>query len=456
MLLDGLRDELAELEISIAHHQSCSQELESHKAAVQEQLAAYAYPILTLPPEIGSEIFLQCLPRDIVDPIPSEVPLSLLGICRAWDTLALSTPALWTHLDIDIDSDDDLSHLGLSDPEKLEEFIRTWFARGRSLPLSFSFTGKLDRMNEILHDHAAYLGDFHLYTTEECLLGLRGGATFPMLRELEIEDLKMSIRSNATLDSDVFRNAPHLRTLRLIDVPPSLFTFPWSQLTKFVGIGIDVAGCLSVLRKSSSLRELEFRRGTLGDSTSESPLLQPSLLSLKLWRTPHIIHFLRLPVLNTLHICEVRELLDDTVVLPFLASMALRTFTFGDNTPMVSLRWLHCMQQLTTLELCTSSWAHKDELLLALNRANEPQFLPQLRNFALLECEPEEINEHLLDTLRIRAASAEGGLASLQTFRFVWPHYPARHRSCIHTDKLRRLAALGVTIHVGTSDKNYF
>ncbi|KAJ7277511.1 hypothetical protein C8J57DRAFT_1007682, partial [Mycena rebaudengoi] len=56
-------------------------------------------PILTLPPEIGSEIFLQCLPG-VVYPISSEVPLSLLGICRAWNALALSTPALWTRIDI--------------------------------------------------------------------------------------------------------------------------------------------------------------------------------------------------------------------------------------------------------------------------------------------------------------------------------------------------------------------
>ncbi|KAJ7277518.1 hypothetical protein C8J57DRAFT_1009056, partial [Mycena rebaudengoi] len=94
MLLDGLRDELAEVDSSIAHHQICLQELEARKATVQEQLAAYAYPILTLPLEIGSEIFLQCLP-DMVYPIPSQAPLSLLGICRAWNTLALSTPALW-------------------------------------------------------------------------------------------------------------------------------------------------------------------------------------------------------------------------------------------------------------------------------------------------------------------------------------------------------------------------
>ncbi|KAJ7277506.1 hypothetical protein C8J57DRAFT_1126825 [Mycena rebaudengoi] len=449
MLLDGLRDELAELEVSIAHHRSCLQELESRKAAVQEQLAAYAYPILTLPLEIGSEIFLQCLPEDGVDPIPSEVPLSLLGICRAWNTLALSTPALWTRLDIDFAHLDEQEELNAA--EKLEGFIRTWFSRGRSLPLSFHFTGKLARMNEILHDHAAYLSDLHLYITEDCLLSLRGGATFPMLRDLEIEDLYMTAGSDTILDSDVFHNAPHLRILRLIDVPPSLFTFPWSQLTKFVGIGIDVAECLSMLRKGSSLREVEFGRGD--DSPSEPPLLHPSLLSLTLWQTPLIIHFLRLPALNTLHMRDIPELLDDTVVLPFLASIALRTFTFGENTPTVSLHWLHRMQQLTTLELCTSLWAHKDELLLALNRANEPQFLPQLRNLALQECEPEEINERLLDSLHTRAAPAEGGLASLQTFRLVWPQDPVRSRSCIHTDKLRELVALGLTIHVGTSEQ---
>ncbi|KAJ7277352.1 hypothetical protein C8J57DRAFT_1024804, partial [Mycena rebaudengoi] len=87
---------LAELHVSIEHQRNPPEELEHRRAVIQAELNLYTYPVLTLPPEITSEIFVQSLPsHDPVVPYPSESPLIFLRICRAWRLLALSTPALW-------------------------------------------------------------------------------------------------------------------------------------------------------------------------------------------------------------------------------------------------------------------------------------------------------------------------------------------------------------------------
>ncbi|KAJ7256977.1 hypothetical protein C8J57DRAFT_1235270 [Mycena rebaudengoi] len=224
MLLDGLRDELAELEISIAHHQSCLKRLEGRKAAVHEQLANFTYPVLTLPPEI----FLRCIAPHHYYPIFSKAPLILLQIFKAWHALALFIPALWTDLDIDIKHQE----LELEAAERLEQFNRTWFARGGSIPRSFRFTGELDRLNAIIYDHAAHFGDLHLFTTMSCFLSLRGGAPFPMLREMEIEDI-YGVEVRLAMLVDFGHHRDHTQNPKAVTPRKSnlFLSFTHSQLT---------------------------------------------------------------------------------------------------------------------------------------------------------------------------------------------------------------------------------
>ncbi|KAJ7277404.1 hypothetical protein C8J57DRAFT_1223152 [Mycena rebaudengoi] len=155
-------------------------------------------------------------------------------------------------------------------------------------------------------------------------------------------------------------------------------------------------------------RELEsVGNGSEDRSTSQLPLLHPSLFSLDIWDlgAVEIIPFLRLPL--TTYMSDIPHMLDDAAVLPFLSSMALQSFTFGEDTP-------------------RSPYAGS----IAWNTS-------QHSNSALL------------------VASGEGGLASLQTFRLIWPTYPPHTRFYVRTDELRQLVALGMQIHVGTKAKNY-
>jgi hypothetical protein len=70
------------------------QTLTIEKRPLRAQLDGYKYPILTLPTEIVSEIFIHLL---LPYPMRSKLKLpTILGrVCRKWREIARSTPALW-------------------------------------------------------------------------------------------------------------------------------------------------------------------------------------------------------------------------------------------------------------------------------------------------------------------------------------------------------------------------
>ncbi|KAJ7167777.1 hypothetical protein C8R46DRAFT_898531, partial [Mycena filopes] len=109
--LAALRARIAELDSSIAELrpvQSRLKALEHERGSIQLQLDAAVYPVLTLPVEITSEIFLCCLPETSKYSLrptfksPIEAPMLLLQICRTWRAIAISSPRLWTVLHLNL------------------------------------------------------------------------------------------------------------------------------------------------------------------------------------------------------------------------------------------------------------------------------------------------------------------------------------------------------------------
>ncbi|KAJ7108138.1 hypothetical protein C8R44DRAFT_636666, partial [Mycena epipterygia] len=92
----ALRTALAEIHSQITHHKEYIAALEDERDQLEVSLQRVAYPVLTLPAEITSQIFVGCLPdHGRVRPSPKTAPLSLLRVCRAWREIALSTCQLW-------------------------------------------------------------------------------------------------------------------------------------------------------------------------------------------------------------------------------------------------------------------------------------------------------------------------------------------------------------------------
>ncbi|KAJ7614539.1 hypothetical protein FB45DRAFT_802433, partial [Roridomyces roridus] len=98
--LAAARSRIVQLDIEVDNLQ---RSLEAHlveRNGCHQVLARYKYPILTLPAEITSEIFIHFLPSDCdLTPLVTVGPHSpsfLLQICRQWRDIALGTPALWS------------------------------------------------------------------------------------------------------------------------------------------------------------------------------------------------------------------------------------------------------------------------------------------------------------------------------------------------------------------------
>ncbi|KAJ7899655.1 hypothetical protein B0H13DRAFT_1528413, partial [Mycena leptocephala] len=88
---------VANIEAQSWHLERSLSALREEKILAQEQHDSYKYPVLTLPKETVSEIFMHVLPA-----YPSFPPLTgflsptlLTHICRTWREIALSIPALW-------------------------------------------------------------------------------------------------------------------------------------------------------------------------------------------------------------------------------------------------------------------------------------------------------------------------------------------------------------------------
>ncbi|KAF8207868.1 hypothetical protein K438DRAFT_2013274 [Mycena galopus ATCC 62051] len=104
--------------------------------------------ILTLPNEITSENFVHSLPRfpsyrtSTVN--PTRAPMLLLRVCRAWRSIALSTPRLWTDLELDFDR----LPQALFDAANMDKFIEDCVTRSGACPLSLFLRGSDEREEE--------------------------------------------------------------------------------------------------------------------------------------------------------------------------------------------------------------------------------------------------------------------------------------------------------------------
>ncbi|KAJ7097111.1 hypothetical protein B0H15DRAFT_928505 [Mycena belliarum] len=93
MLFDDLRKSLPDSKECL-EHPPASVELVETRLHMDNAV----YPVLTLPPEITCEIFLQCVESEETSRSrlsPAFAPLLLIQICRSWRLIALAAPPLW-------------------------------------------------------------------------------------------------------------------------------------------------------------------------------------------------------------------------------------------------------------------------------------------------------------------------------------------------------------------------
>ncbi|KAJ7661919.1 hypothetical protein DFH06DRAFT_1129098 [Mycena polygramma] len=146
MLLDleADRSRIAEIDSRILELERSLSGLRAQKTLAEDRLESYKYPVLTLPNEIVSEIFIRFLPvYPICPPLTGVLsPTSLTHICRQWRQIALTMPELWRAIAL-LENDASLEH-----PHQYGSISNMWLQRSLFTPLSIHI-GCLDPQNSL-------------------------------------------------------------------------------------------------------------------------------------------------------------------------------------------------------------------------------------------------------------------------------------------------------------------
>ncbi|KAJ2930325.1 hypothetical protein H1R20_g6783, partial [Candolleomyces eurysporus] len=144
-LVDALEREIEEL----------AKRRDEHAKFVKEHSALLS-PIRRVPNDILSLIFLACLPHNLSPQRLTELSaahpaLVVSHVCQRWRQLSLSTPLLWTFIDIHIPRlpdprDYQVDHIMVrwgAQMQAIYEMAQFWISRSTSCPLTVAFSGGL-------------------------------------------------------------------------------------------------------------------------------------------------------------------------------------------------------------------------------------------------------------------------------------------------------------------------
>ncbi|KAJ7649895.1 hypothetical protein FB45DRAFT_730491 [Roridomyces roridus] len=314
------RTRIAELDIEIEDLKRSIQARLTERDKCCDVLAAvaqYKHPILSLPAEITSEIFVRFLPSDLefIPPIGPKSPSFLLRICRQWRGAALATPQLWSSIDLQLHGD------RKSARNHQFKLFESWLKRSGNFPLSIrlwdmrrgstSIATSPKFKDAILH-HASRLQHVDIYLPYDDLRSFT--APMPLLCTASVDPSdhpKPATTPSATATA-LFPLAPMLKQVALdLGYNPFATTLPWSQLTTLTA-SVNISEAIYILRQSTALETCAltiYPLVTVPDHRRVPPL--PIRTLSLLWASGNadesavqLVNARTLPVLSTLVVSE--------------------------------------------------------------------------------------------------------------------------------------------------------
>ncbi|KAJ7235100.1 hypothetical protein B0H12DRAFT_1142129 [Mycena haematopus] len=367
MSIQALQARIEKISSEIVLQEKLLQHLRRDKSLVQRQLNEAVDPVARLPLEISSEIFLHCLtPFPERNPGAHRAPMLFLNVCNTWTTIALSTPRLWSAIEIDFPRPKDLT----------QQLMPIWLQRAGNHPLSISLGGDLHSVAHcfptILLQHGRHLRDLVVlhggYDNENShesdewdsdTLDLFGDATLEPLPLLET----LIVRS--LVDGQGFL-APQI--LQLLRLSPNLVNFIFHGQFLY---GLDIPFKKETL---PTLRSLMFAADSDPNDSDDYPDASP----------PHeILSRLSLPALEALSIGMPTN--DQLLCFLKQSAPALQELNLGMMFyhPLNSVQLCECLRlipNLRTLEMWHPSPRLVADFLTAF--ADSPSLLSNLRTLA--------------------------------------------------------------------------
>ncbi|KAJ7156542.1 hypothetical protein C8R43DRAFT_414600 [Mycena crocata] len=310
---DRARLKAVEAEILQLEHSLTSLRME--KQSIQARLDDLKYPVLTLPNEITSEIFLHFIPPYPKCPPPTGLlsPTLLTHICRKWRQISLSTPSLWGAIWLDSDLQPNF--------DSRKQILESWLVLSCSCPIAIKIFDDSDSRKDIFEvviPHRLRWEYLQVHGDGE-LDPIIGGPT-PLLRELDFyfNGLPFSPVS--------FKEAPLLRTVALNDKAAANTILPWAKLTSLTLHNVYPKECTPILLQTYSLVHCELN--LFGEYTAhiQPDVNLPRLESLILgWKDNRVREYLGTFMVPALRKLEVAEMFLEPDHLPVLAAFSSKS-----------------------------------------------------------------------------------------------------------------------------------
>ncbi|KAJ7161219.1 hypothetical protein C8R46DRAFT_1223525 [Mycena filopes] len=266
--LQSDRVRASELKTQIRDLERALSVLRAEKYMIQARLDSYKYPVLTLPNEITSEIFVHSLPVYPACPPLTGIhsPTNLTHICRQWRRIALATPMLWRAISLELDEDDAAS------AQQLHQ-LDIWQSRSGCFPISLTVKGEGDCRSVFSPTQSAR---WEVLTVTVPFPPLPVIATsMPALRYLDL-----------AIDDDrgpngltVFGEAPLLRSVILNYFAARVVILPWAQLTSLRLDRMYPRECVPVLQQTPNL--IHCHLGVLSPLDDDNDWPEVTLLHLE-------------------------------------------------------------------------------------------------------------------------------------------------------------------------------
>ncbi|KAJ6485309.1 hypothetical protein C8R47DRAFT_536312 [Mycena vitilis] len=230
------------------------------------------YPVLTLPSEVISEIFVHFLP-----PYPNcpplkgnESPTCITHICHKWREIALATPLLWRAIPTSVFFFQRRRHI-----------VDVWVKRSRCCPLSIQIQnfnqqrnhGYIPELRSMLAAHHTRLEYLELFQVALDLVPVN--EPMPLLLHLDLN----LVPTNEFL---IFAPVPRLRSVVLNGAAALCVTLPWVQLTSLALHNISPNCFVPILLQTVNLIhcELGVSSSTANATFPDIPLLHLESLAL--------------------------------------------------------------------------------------------------------------------------------------------------------------------------------
>ncbi|KAJ6514466.1 hypothetical protein C8R47DRAFT_572421 [Mycena vitilis] len=349
-------------------------ELDAQRHILDVNLGQIVYPVLSLPPEIVSNIFVECLPHHgRVRPSSVAPPLLLVQVCGVWRDIALQTHQLWRSVDVAF------SIPPCGDQTAAIHIINRWFSRAKGQPLSLTIRALRAKIPTpiipLISSVAARIHTLELALSNEDLDILEKHAiVYPNLKRLAT-----SVSRRRDDSFSVLQRAPLVTNLEITGVPAPLSLLPPLLTTLHIRQRIAFTLLLELFQLCPHLLDVTVHVSSPEHSGHRSTTTVPHLRSLAI--DGGCLGFLTLPSLRhlntTTNSCLLAFIQRSRCVLEHLTTVF--DYTYSKDRDSRLLKCLRAVPSLTALTIDLDSYMESFAEMFKEN----PSLLPQLSTLRL-------------------------------------------------------------------------